>query len=92
MTLLACFAVLLHRYTGEADIVIGAPVSGRHGLDEIKDVIGFFVNTMALRIDLSGDPSFRQLLGRTHKTALDSYRHSALPFDKVVELLHPDPT
>ena len=80
MTLLACFNVLLHRYTGETDIVIGAPISGRHGLDEIKDLIGSFVNTLALRTDLSGDPSFRQLLGRVRKMALEAYRHSDTPF------------
>lgn len=90
MTLLACFNVLLHRYTGEIDIVIGAPISGRHGLDETKDLIGFFVNTLALRTDLSNNPSFRQLLGRTRNMALQAYKHSALPFDKLVELLRPD--
>lgn len=90
MTLLACFNVLLHRYSGETDIVIGTPISGRHGLDEIKDLIGFFVNTLALRTDLSGNPSFRQLLGRVREMALRAYRHSTLPFDKLVEILRPD--
>ena len=90
MTLLACFNVLLHRYAGETDIVIGAPISGRHGLDEIKDLIGCFVNTLVFRTDLSGDPSFRQLLGRVRKMALEAYRHSELPFDKLVEILRPD--
>ena len=90
MTLLACFNVLLHRYSGETDIVIGTPILGRHGLDEIKDLIGCFVNTLALRTDLSGDPSFRQLLGRVCEMALRAYRHSTLPFDKLVEILHPD--
>ncbi len=90
MTLLACFNVLLHRYTSETDIVIGAPISGRHGVDEIKDLIGLFINTLPLRTGLSGDPSFRQMLGRVRKMALEAYRHSTLPFDKLVEILRPD--
>lgn len=90
MTLLACFNVLLHRYTSETDIVVGTPTSGRHGLDEIKDLIGCFVNTLALRTDLSGDPSFRQILGRVRGMALEAYRHSSLPFDNLVEILRPD--
>jgi amino acid adenylation domain-containing protein len=90
MTILTCFNVLLHRYTGETDIVIGAPISGRHGLDKIKDIIGCFVNTLALRTDLSGDPSFRQMLRRVREMALEAYKHSALPFDKLVEILRPE--
>jgi amino acid adenylation domain-containing protein len=90
MTVLAGFNALLHRYTGENDIVIGAPVSGRHDNTHIQESIGFFVNTIALRTDLSHNPTFRQLLGRVRKTALAAYQHSALPFDKVVELLRPD--
>ncbi|MEJ2651740.1 MAG: condensation domain-containing protein, partial [Gammaproteobacteria bacterium] len=90
MAVLAGFNALLHRYTGENDIVIGAPVSGRHDNTHIQESIGFFVNTIALRTDLSRNPTFRQLLGRVRKTALAAYQHSALPFDKVVELLRPD--
>ena len=90
MTVLAGLNALLHRYTGATDIVIGAPVSGRHGIEQIQGLVGFFVNTIALRADLSSDPSFRQLLGRMRTTALNAYQHSALPFDKVVEVLRPD--
>jgi amino acid adenylation domain-containing protein len=90
MTLLACFNVLLHRYTSETDIVIGTPVAGRHGLDEIKDLIGFFINTVTLRTDLSNNPSFRQLLARVREMALAAYKNSSLPFDKLVEILRPD--
>jgi amino acid adenylation domain-containing protein len=90
MTLLACFNIVLHRYTGETDIVIGIPISGRHGLDETNDLIGFFVNTLVLRTDLSNNPSFRQLLDQVRNMALQAYKHSALPFDKLVEMLRPD--
>jgi amino acid adenylation domain-containing protein len=90
MTLLACLNLLLHRYTGESDIVVGAPTSGRQGRDEVKDLIGFFVNTIPLRTDMSGNPSFRQLLKRVRTTAWKAYKHSALPFDKLVETVRPD--
>jgi aspartate racemase len=88
MTLLAAFSVLLHRYTGQDDIVVGSPVSGRN-LVELEDLIGFFVNDLVLRTDLSGDPAFRELLRRVRQTALAAYAHQDLPFDKLVEKLRP---
>jgi amino acid adenylation domain-containing protein len=88
MTLLAAFQTLLYRYTGQDDIVVGSPIAGRNR-KEIEGLIGFFVNTLVLRTDLSGDPSFRELLGRVRDGALDAYTHQELPFEKLVEELHP---
>ncbi|WP_438043180.1 amino acid adenylation domain-containing protein [Sorangium sp. So ce128] len=88
MTLLAAFQVLLHRYSGQQDIVVGSPVAGR-SRQELDGLIGFFLNTVALRVDLSGDPSFLDLLKRVHRTALEAYAHQDLPFDKLVEELNP---
>ena len=68
MTLLAAFQVLLHRYTGQDDFAVGSPVAGRTR-PELEGLIGFFVNTLVLRADLTGDPSFRELLRRTRRTA-----------------------
>jgi amino acid adenylation domain-containing protein len=84
MTLLSGLAVLLHRHTGQEDIIIGSPVSGRNR-KELEPLIGFFVNTLALRNDLSGDPTFRELLRRTRKVAFGAYAHQDLPFEKLVE-------
>ena len=89
MTLLAAFKVLLHRYSGQDDIVVGSPIAGRTR-SEIAELIGFFVNTLVLRTDLSGDPSFRELLVRVRQMALDSYAHQDLPFDHLVNALHPE--
>ena len=86
MTLLATFATLLARYSGQDDVVIGTPVANRRST-ELEELIGFFVNTVALRTDLSGDPSFAELLRRTRQTALAAYQHQTLPFDKLVEEL-----
>ena len=88
MTLLAAFQTLLYRYTQRDDIIVGSPIAGRNRT-EIEGLIGFFVNTLLLRADLSGDPSFRELLGRVRKVALDAYAHQDLPFEKLVEELHP---
>ncbi len=89
MTLLAAFQALLHRYTGEADLRVGTSVSGR-GRAEVADLIGFFVNTLVLRGDLSGRPSFLELLSRVRESALGAYAHQDLPFVKLVEALAPD--
>jgi amino acid adenylation domain-containing protein len=89
MTLLAGFKALLYRYTGQADIVIGTPVAGRNQA-EVENLIGFFVNTLALRTDLSGNPSFRELLRRVREVAFGAYAHQDLPFEKVVEELQPE--
>ena len=88
MTLLAVFNVLLFRYTGREDVVVGTPTANRHRV-ELDSLIGFFVNTLVLRTDLSGDPGFKQLLGRVREVALGAFAHQDLPFDKLVEALQP---
>jgi len=89
MTLLAAFKVLLYRYTGQNNIVVGSPVANRNQ-SQIEGLIGFFVNTLPLRTDLSGNPTFRQLLACVRETALDAYAHQDLPFEKLVEELQPE--
>jgi len=86
MVLLAAFQALLGRHAGQRDVTVGAPIANRTR-DEVRELIGFFVNTLALRGDLAGDPSFRELLARTRRTALDAYAHQEAPFEKVVEEL-----
>jgi hypothetical protein len=88
MTLLAAFQTLLYRYTGQEDISVGTPIAGRNRL-ETEGLIGFFVNILVLRTDLSDDPSFRELLGRVRDVALAAYAHQDLPFEKLVEELQP---
>jgi amino acid adenylation domain-containing protein len=89
MVLLAGFKALLHRYTGVEDLVVGAPVSGRHH-EELAALLGFFSNTLALRTDLSGDPTFAELLERVRETMLGALTHQELPFEKLVEALNPE--
>src|SRR6266496_4346067 len=91
MTLLAGFSALLGRYTGQQDVVVGSPIAGRNRA-EIEGLIGFFINTLVLRADLSGDPSFRELVGRVREVALEAYAHQDLPFEKLVEELQPERT
>ncbi|WP_254564071.1 non-ribosomal peptide synthetase [Oscillatoria sp. HE19RPO] len=88
MTLLAAFQTLLYRLSGQDDIVVGTPVGGRNR-QEIEGLIGFFVNSLVLRTDLSGNPSFEQLLGKVREVALQAYTHQDLPFEQLVEALHP---
>ncbi|WP_315751432.1 non-ribosomal peptide synthetase [Bradyrhizobium sp. SZCCHNS3055] len=88
MVLLAAFDVVLARWSGQDDVVVGTPIAGRTRA-ETENLIGFFVNMLALRTDLAGAPSFRQLLRRVKATALDAYAHQDLPFEKLVEALHP---
>ncbi|REK84551.1 amino acid adenylation domain-containing protein [Streptomyces inhibens] len=87
MTLLAGYAAMLHRVTGQEDIVIGTPVSDRP--QRAEDLLGFFVNTLALRFDLAGDPSFDTLLDRVRTVALDAYDHADVAFETVVRELAP---
>jgi amino acid adenylation domain-containing protein len=89
MTLLAAFNVLLHRYTQQTEIVLGTPIAGRNRA-ETEALIGFFVNTLVMRTDLSGDPGFRELLGRVKEVALGAYAHQDLPFEKLVEVIQPE--
>jgi amino acid adenylation domain-containing protein len=88
MTLLAAFQLLLHRYTDQDDIVVGTPIASRNRAD-IESLIGFFVNNLVIRSDLSGNPSFRELLQRVRKVALEAYDNQDLPFEKLVKELHP---
>ncbi len=89
MTMLAAFQVLLSRYTGQEDIVIGSPIANRNRA-ELEPLIGFFVNSLVLRTDLAGNPTFRELLGRVRETTIEAYDRQDLPFEKLVEELHPD--
>ena len=91
MTLLAAFQVLLSRYSGQDQIVVGTPIANRTHA-EVEGLIGLFLNTLALRGDLSGDPSFVEMLGRTREAALGAYAHQDLPFEKLVDELHPERT
>jgi amino acid adenylation domain-containing protein len=88
MALLAAFGTLLHRYTGRADLVIGTDVANRDRV-EIEGLIGFFVNQLALRLDMGGDPPFLFLLKRVREVALAAYAHKDLPFERLVEELRP---
>jgi non-ribosomal peptide synthetase component F/acyl carrier protein len=88
-TLLTAFNILLHRMSGQPDVVVGADVANRNR-SEIEGLIGFFVNQLVLRTDVSGDPSFRALLRRTQEVVLAAEAHQDLPFDRLVEALRPD--
>ena len=88
MTLLAAFDVLLFRWTGQEDVVVGTGIANRHRR-EIQGLIGFFVNSLALRADLAGNPTFLELLAQVRERTLEAYAHQDLPFEKLVEDLQP---
>jgi hypothetical protein len=89
MVLHTAFLSLLHYHTGEVDIVVGTDVANRDRI-ELEGLIGFFVNQLVLRVNMSGDPTFEELLGRVRNVALGAYAHQHLPFDALVEVLNPE--
>lgn len=89
MTVLTAFQILLWRYTGQEDIVVGSPIANRNR-QELESLIGFFVNSLVLRTDLAGNPTVRSLLERVRQMTLAAYDHQDVPFEKLVEELHPD--
>ena len=89
MAFLAAFKILLARYSGQNDVVVGSPTAGR-AEQQTEDLIGFFLNMLVFRTDLSGDPTYRQLLGRVKEVTLGAYAHQDLPFEKLVKELRPE--
>ncbi|MBD1908589.1 non-ribosomal peptide synthetase [Funiculus sociatus GB2-A5] len=89
MTLLAAFQTLLYRYTQQEDIAVGSPIANRNR-SEIEGLIGFFVNSLVLRTNFNGNPTFRSLLSQVREVSLGAYAHQDLPFEKLVEELHPE--
>ncbi|HWM94192.1 MAG TPA: amino acid adenylation domain-containing protein [Thermoanaerobaculia bacterium] len=89
MTFLAAFQLLLSRLSGEDDVVVGSPSAGRSRV-EVEGLIGLFLNTLVLRTDLSGNPTFRELLGRVKDVVLGAYRYQAIPFERLLEELQPE--
>ena len=89
MALLAAFDAVLARWSGQRDLVVGAPIANRNR-QEVEGLIGFFTNTLALRLDLAGDPSFAEIARRARAATLDGYAHQELPFERLVEELAPE--
>ena len=86
---MAAVKVLLWRYTGETDVVVGTPIANRNRA-EVEGLIGFFVNTLVLRTGLGGDPSFREVLRQVREVTLGAFEHQELPFEKLVAELQPE--
>jgi hypothetical protein len=89
MVLLAAFKVLLYRYSGQPDLLVGVPVAGRNRV-ETEGLVGFFVNTLVVRDDLSGNPAFTDLVKQVRETTLGAFANADVPFEKVVEVLQPE--
>jgi amino acid adenylation domain-containing protein len=89
VVLLAAFEALLSRITGATDLIVGTPISGRTHT-ELEPLVGFFINTLPLRTDLSGAPTFRELTRRVRRTTLDAFQHQAVPFERLVEEVQPE--
>ncbi len=89
MMLLAAFKILLYRYSGQPDVLVGVPVAGRSRV-ETEPLVGFFVNTLAMRDDLSGNPRFSELLEQVRETSLGAFANGDVPFEKIVEVLQPE--
>ncbi len=87
MGLVAAFSTLLARYTGQEDIILGTPIANRHH-SQVEPLIGYFLNLLALRIDLSGRPNFRELLRQVYTTTLGAYENQDIPFERLLEELH----
>ncbi|WP_238845881.1 amino acid adenylation domain-containing protein [Nostoc edaphicum] len=87
--LLTAYKILLHRYTGQTDLLVGTPVANRHRR-ETEELIGFFVNTLVLRTNLTGNPTFQELLQQVRETTWQAYDHQDIPFEKLVEVLQPE--
>ena len=88
MPLQSAFKILLHRYSGQERIVVGTPIAGRNRM-ELEQLIGFFVNMLAIKTDLAGEPGVREAIGREKEAALGAYAHQDVPFEKIVEELQP---
>ena len=91
MTLLAAFQTLLFRYAGQEEFLVGVPVAGRNK-EEVKSTIGLFVNTVVIRANLSGSPSFTELLAQVRRVAFEAFANQELPFEQVVSAVHPERT
>ncbi|WP_289355733.1 non-ribosomal peptide synthetase [Paenibacillus sp. S-12] len=89
MTMLAAFQIFLYRYTGKHDLSVGTPIANR-GMSEVEGLIGFFVNTLVMRGDLSGSPTYRQMLKQVRRTALEAYSNQDLSFERLVNALQPE--
>ncbi|MFI6067035.1 amino acid adenylation domain-containing protein [Micromonospora sp. NPDC051227] len=89
MFILAAFQSLISRYSGQDDIVVGTVVAGRSSLDT-EGLIGYFVNTLVMRVDTGGNPSFREMLGRVRSVALGALEHQDVPFERVVDMVRPE--
>ena len=89
MTLLTAFATLLYRYSGQEDVVIGSPIAHRNR-SETESVIGLFLNTLALRTNCKGNPTFQEMLNRVQQVAMDAYAHQDVPFEQLIEALQPE--